>query len=108
MILCAQNLEGDERQKCVSLLGNLYSREWVYVSNNDLVTELFPRLCKQRLLLVRKDKVPSIKSTESKHYITLPYNLFEQFLLLGQRFYIKKHRWDDSAKFTCAMLSACG
>ncbi|KAI7888364.1 uncharacterized protein EV154DRAFT_518044 [Mucor mucedo] len=92
LILCAQNLEGDERQKCVSLL----------------VTELFPRLCKQRLLLVRKDKVPSIKSTESKHYITLPYNLFEQFLLLGQRFYIKKHRWDDSAKFTCAMLSACG
>lgn len=70
--------------------------------------ELFPRLCKQRLLLVRKDKVPSIKSTESKHYITLPYNLFEQFLLLGQRFYIKKHRWEESTKFTCSMLAACG
>ncbi|KAG2231004.1 hypothetical protein INT48_001611 [Thamnidium elegans] len=92
LILCAQALKGDERQKCISLL----------------VTELFPRLCKQRLLLVRKDKVPSIKSTESKHYITLPYNLFEQFLLLGQRFYIKKHKWDESSKFTCAMLSACG
>ncbi|KAI9244155.1 hypothetical protein EDC94DRAFT_629896 [Helicostylum pulchrum] len=92
LILCAQALKGDERQKCISLL----------------VTELFPRLCKQRLLLVRKDKIPSIKSTESKHYITLPYNLFEQFLLLGQRFYIKKHKWDESSKFTCAMLSACG
>ncbi|KAI9340610.1 hypothetical protein BD770DRAFT_399569 [Pilaira anomala] len=92
LILCAQALKGDERQKCISLL----------------VTELFPRLCKQRLLLVRKDKVPSIKSTESKHYITLPYNLFEQFLLLGQRFYIKKHKWEESSKFTCAMLSACG
>ncbi|KAI7898059.1 uncharacterized protein BX663DRAFT_526039 [Cokeromyces recurvatus] len=92
LILCAQALKGDERQKCISLL----------------VTELFPRLCKQRLFLVRKDKVPSIKSTESKHFITLPYDLFEQFLLLGQRFYIKKHQWNDATKFTCSMLSACG
>ncbi|KAI9468502.1 MAG: hypothetical protein EXX96DRAFT_612844 [Benjaminiella poitrasii] len=92
LILCAQALKGDERQKCISLL----------------VTELFPRLCKQRLFLVTKDKVPSIKSTESKHFIALPYNLFEQFLLLGQRFYIKKHQWEDVTKFTCSMLSACG
>ncbi|KAI8359092.1 hypothetical protein EDC96DRAFT_514161 [Choanephora cucurbitarum] len=92
LILCAQALKGDERQKCISLL----------------VTELFPRLCKQRLLLVRKDKMPSITSTESKHYITLPYNLFEQFLLLGQRFYIKKYKWEEVTKFTCNMLSACG
>ncbi|KAI8645756.1 hypothetical protein BD408DRAFT_411480 [Parasitella parasitica] len=92
LIICAQESTEEEKKKCISLL----------------VTELFPRLCKQRLLLVRKDKVPSIKSTESKHYITLPHILFEQFLLLGQRYYIKKHRWEESTKFTCAMLSACG
>ncbi|KAK4514684.1 uncharacterized protein ATC70_002285 [Mucor velutinosus] len=92
LIICAQESTEEEKKKCISLL----------------VTELFPRLCKQRLLLVRKDKVPSIKSTESKHYITLPHILFEQFLLLGQRYYIKKHRWEESSKFTCAMLSACG
>ncbi|KAI8881580.1 hypothetical protein K501DRAFT_324441 [Backusella circina FSU 941] len=92
LILCAQAMKGDDRQNCISVL----------------VTELFPRLCKQRLLLVRKDKVPSIKSTDNKHFITLPFPLFEQFLLLGQRFYIKKHRWEDATSFTCAMLSACG
>ncbi|KAI8975612.1 hypothetical protein BDF20DRAFT_879626 [Mycotypha africana] len=92
LILCAQGAKGEERQKCITLL----------------VTELFPRLCKQRLLLVRKEKVPSIKSTDSKHYITLPYNLFEQFLLLGQRFYIKKHQWKEATRFTCHMLAACG
>ncbi|KAI8974997.1 hypothetical protein BDB01DRAFT_853651 [Pilobolus umbonatus] len=92
LILCTQKTTGDDRKRRIELL----------------VTELFPRLYKQRLLLTKNDRIPSIKSTDSKHFIILPYNLFGQFLLLGQRFYIKKHKWEESIRFTCNMLSACG
>ncbi|CAO3690764.1 unnamed protein product [Rhizopus stolonifer] len=67
-----------------------------------LVTDLFPRLCKQKIILVPRD----VKSTAE--WIRLPYPLFEQFLLLGQRFYIKQHLWSESIEFTQTMLIACG
>jgi hypothetical protein len=73
-----------------------------------LVTELFPRLCKQRVLLVDKDVPPSVKSTDGKQYISLPYNLFEQYLLLGQQYYIERREWENLTNFTNMMLECCG
>ncbi|KAI9243706.1 hypothetical protein BY458DRAFT_530370 [Sporodiniella umbellata] len=84
LILSAQKSE--EKQEVISIL----------------VTDLFPRLCKQKLVLVQRD----IKSTAE--WIHLPYPLFEQFLLLGQRFYIKQHLWPEAIEFTETMLMACG
>ncbi|KAI8137834.1 hypothetical protein BJV82DRAFT_326732 [Fennellomyces sp. T-0311] len=73
-----------------------------------LVTELLQRLWKQRILLTRRDRPPSVKSTESKHYIVISYNLFEEYMLIGQRYYIQQHNWGELVKFTCAMLDCCG
>ncbi|CAO3660128.1 hypothetical protein CU097_013312 [Rhizopus azygosporus] len=91
LILSAQKMEGEEKQQLIKTL----------------VTELFPRLCDYKLLLVRRDIVPSVRNT-NEPLICLPYNLFEQFLLLGQRFYIKQHKWKEATQFTCSMLAACG
>ncbi|CAO3627479.1 unnamed protein product [Mucor hiemalis] len=73
-----------------------------------LVTELFPRLSKQRILLTHKDIQPSVKSTDGKQYILIPYNLFEQYLLLGQQYYIERREWSGLSKFTDTMLDCCG
>jgi hypothetical protein len=73
-----------------------------------LVTELFPRLCKQRILLVNKEVSPSVKSTDGKQYISIPYNLFEQYLLLGQQYYIERREWENLTNFTNMMLDCCG
>lgn len=73
-----------------------------------LVTDLLQRLWKQRILLTGRDRAPSVKSTDSKHYIVIPYNLFEHYMLIGQRYYIQKHDWAELVKFTCAMLDCCG
>ncbi|KAI9244818.1 hypothetical protein BDA99DRAFT_293163 [Phascolomyces articulosus] len=73
-----------------------------------LVTELLQRLWKQRILLTRRDRPPTVKSTDSKHYIVISYNLFEQYMLIGQRYYIQQHNWGELVKFTCAMLDCCG
>ena len=79
---------------------------WYY--NLHLVTDLLQRLWKQRILLTGRDRAPSVKSTDSKHYIVIPYNLFEHYMLIGQRYYIQKHDWAELVKFTCAMLDCCG
>ncbi|KAG0742918.1 hypothetical protein G6F26_009029 [Rhizopus arrhizus] len=92
LILNAQKMEEKEKQRSIEIL----------------VTDLFARLCKQKLILVKRDILPSVQSTENGPMISLPYHLFEQFLLLGQRFYIKKHKWEESIQFTCTMLTACG
>ncbi|KAI8334023.1 hypothetical protein BC941DRAFT_495762 [Chlamydoabsidia padenii] len=73
-----------------------------------LVTNLFPRLWKQRVLLTSSGSAPSIKSTDGKHYLIIPSNLFEEFLRLGQRYYIDHRQWNDNIKFTCSMLDCCG
>ncbi|ORX50880.1 hypothetical protein DM01DRAFT_317228 [Hesseltinella vesiculosa] len=73
-----------------------------------LATELFPRLCKQRLVLALDQKEPCVKSTESKHYLSIPYTLFENYILIGQRYYIQQRQWDNLQTFTCMMVSACG
>lgn len=49
-----------------------------------------------------------MKSTDSKHYIVIPYHLFEQYMIIGQRYYIEKRNWTELTKFTCAMLDCCG
>ncbi|CAO3584260.1 unnamed protein product [Absidia cylindrospora] len=73
-----------------------------------LVADLFPRLCKQRLLLTYSDSQPSVKSTDSKHYIIIPVTLFEAYISTGQQYYIGKRQWDGLTKFTCMMVSSCG
>jgi hypothetical protein len=73
-----------------------------------LVTELFPRLYKQRILLTHKDIQPAVKSTVGKQYILIPYNLFEQYLLLGQQYYIEHKEWAELSNFTNNMLDCCG
>ncbi|KAI9496434.1 hypothetical protein BDB00DRAFT_869374 [Zychaea mexicana] len=73
-----------------------------------LVTELLQRLWKQRILLTRRDRPPTVKSTDSKHYIVISYNKFEQYMMTGQRYYIQQHNWGELVKFTCAMLDCCG
>lgn len=72
------------------------------------MTELFPRLCKQRILLTHKDIPPAVKSTDGKQYISIPYNLFEQYMVLGQQFYIEHREWIELSNFTNAMLDCCG
>lgn len=49
-----------------------------------------------------------VKSTESKHHIVIPYSSFEQYLAIGQRYYIGQRDWNELVKFTCAMLDCCG
>ncbi|KAK4510502.1 uncharacterized protein ATC70_004933 [Mucor velutinosus] len=73
-----------------------------------LVTELFPRLCKQRIVLTDSDIHPAVKSTDGKQYISIPYNLFEQYLLLGQQYYIELREWHHLSIFTHMMLDCCG
>lgn len=73
-----------------------------------LVTELFPRLCKQRIVLTDSDIHPAVKSTDGKQYISIPYNLFEQYLLLGQQYYIEHREWQQLSTFTNMMLDCCG
>ncbi|KAL9539152.1 hypothetical protein MBANPS3_010431 [Mucor bainieri] len=73
-----------------------------------LVTELFPRLCKQRIVLTDSDIHPAVKSTDRKQYISIPHNLFEQYLLLGQQYYIERREWLHLATFTDMMLDCCG
>lgn len=73
-----------------------------------LVAELFPRLCKQRILLTHKDIQPSVKSTDGKQYISIPHNLFEQYMLLGQQYHIEYRDWTELSNFTNAMLDCCG
>ncbi|KAI8394177.1 uncharacterized protein BYT42DRAFT_609912 [Radiomyces spectabilis] len=92
LLACAQNMKQDDHRKCMQVL----------------VTELFPRLWKTRILLTKGDKIPSVKSTDSKHFIVIPYSLFEQYLLLGQQYYIERRQWDELNKFTCNMLECCG
>ncbi|KAL0093528.1 hypothetical protein F4703DRAFT_1730022, partial [Phycomyces blakesleeanus] len=92
LILCAQAMKPDASKKCIKLL----------------VTELLPRLWKQRVMLARGDKQPSIKSTDSKHYIVISYKLFEQYMLVGQQYYIEQREWEELTKFTCAMLDCSG
>lgn len=84
--------DNQHREKCIRIL----------------VTDLLQRLWKQRILLTGRDRAPSVKSTDSKHYIVIPYNLFEHYMLIGQRYYIQKHDWSELVKFTCAMLDCCG
>lgn len=72
------------------------------------MTELFPRLCKQRILLTHKDIPPTVKSTDGKQYISIPFNLFEQYLILGQQFYMEHRDWMELSNFTNAMLDCCG
>lgn len=72
------------------------------------MTELFPRLCKQRILLTHTDIQPCIRSTDGKQYILIPYNLFEQYLLLGQQYYIENRDWTELSYFTNCMLDCCG
>ncbi|KAI7897092.1 uncharacterized protein EV154DRAFT_490449 [Mucor mucedo] len=92
LVLGAQNMSQLESKKYIKIL----------------VTELFPRLCKQRILLTHKDIPPAVKSTEGKQYISIPYNLFEQYLVLGQQFYIEHRDWIELSNFTNAMLDCCG
>ncbi|CAO3644085.1 unnamed protein product [Mucor fragilis] len=73
-----------------------------------LVTELFPRLCKQRIVLTDSDIHPAVKSTDGKQHISIPYNLFEQYLLLGQQYYIERREWHHLSTFTHMMLDCCG
>lgn len=73
-----------------------------------LVTELFPRLCKQRILLTHKEIQPSVKSTDGKQYISIPHHLFEQYLLLGQQYHIEHRDWIELTHFTNSMLDCCG
>lgn len=73
-----------------------------------LVTDLFPRLYKQRILLTQKNIQPTIRSTDGKQYIIIPYNLFEQYLLLGQQYYIENREWTELSNFTNCMLDCCG
>ncbi|KAI8084879.1 uncharacterized protein BX664DRAFT_283744 [Halteromyces radiatus] len=82
----------DDREKCSHLL----------------VTDLLPRLCKQRLQLTCSEYQSSVKSTDSKHYIIIPYTLYETYISIGQQYYIGKRQWDELAKFTCMMISSCG
>ncbi|ORZ16308.1 hypothetical protein BCR42DRAFT_482563 [Absidia repens] len=92
MKLLILGAQGDDKDKCIHIL----------------VTNLFPRLWKQRILLTNSGCTPTIKSTDGKHYIIIPCNLFEEFLRLGQRYYIDHRRWNDIIKFTCSMLDCCG
>lgn len=80
------------------------SRKYITI----LVTELFPRLCKQRILLLNKDVSPSVKSTDGKQYMSIPYNLFEQYLLMGQQYYTERREWKNLTDFTNMMLDCCG
>jgi hypothetical protein len=73
-----------------------------------LVTELFPKLCKQRVLLTSKESHPTVKYTDGKQYISIPYNLFEQYLLIGQQYFIERREWNELVQFTHAMLDCCG
>lgn len=91
-MLGAQNLNQSDSQKFIKIL----------------VTELFPRLCKQRILITDKSTQPSVKSTDGKQYIILPYHLFEQYLLLGQQYYIEHREWQELDYFTDIMLDCCG
>lgn len=85
-------------------LGQAESKKYIRI----LVTELFPRLCKQRIVLTDSDIHPAVKSTDGKQYISIPYNLFEQYLLLGQQYYIERREWLHLATFTNMMLDCCG
>lgn len=92
LVLGAQGASQSEREKYIRIL----------------VTELFLRLSKQRILLTHKDTQPSVKSTDGKQYILIPYNLFEQYLSLGQQYYIERREWSELTNFTDTMLDCCG
>ncbi|KAL7317404.1 hypothetical protein PS15m_003770 [Mucor circinelloides] len=85
-------------------LGQAESKKYIRI----LVTELFPRLCKQRIVLTDSDIHPAVKSTDGKQHISIPYNLFEQYLLLGQQYYIERREWLHLTTFTNMMLDCCG
>lgn len=55
-----------------------------------------------------KNTQPTVRSTDGKQYILLPYPLFEQYLLLGQQYYIEHREWQELNYFTDIMLDACG
>ncbi|KAI8883979.1 hypothetical protein K501DRAFT_248726 [Backusella circina FSU 941] len=92
LVLGAQNMPRLESKKYIRIL----------------VTELFPRLCKQRVLLTSKESHPTVKYTDGKQYISIPYNLFEQYLLIGQQYFIGRREWNELVQFTHAMLDCCG
>ncbi|KAI9350964.1 hypothetical protein BD770DRAFT_393997 [Pilaira anomala] len=92
LVLGAQGISHSESKKYIKIL----------------VTELFPRLCKQRILLTHTDIQPCIRSTDGKQYILIPHNLFEQYLLLGQQYYIENRDWTELSYFTNCMLDCCG
>ncbi|GAN09165.1 hypothetical protein MAM1_0247c08687 [Mucor ambiguus] len=92
LVLGAQTLSQTESKKYIRIL----------------VTELFPRLCKQRIVLTDSDIHPAVKSTDGKQCISIPYNLFEQYLLLGQQHYIERREWHHLSTFTNMMLDCCG
>ncbi|RCH85841.1 hypothetical protein CU098_002908, partial [Rhizopus stolonifer] len=73
-----------------------------------LVTDLFPRLCKQRIVLTGQDTQPSVKTADGKQHISIPYTLFDQYILLGQRYYLENHAWEDLIQFTNTMLDCSG
>lgn len=85
-------------------LAQVESKKYIRI----LITELFPRLCKQRIILTNSDIHPSVKSTDGKQYISIPWNLFEQYLLLGQQYYIERREWQNLSIFTDMMLDCCG
>ncbi|GAA5805248.1 hypothetical protein HPULCUR_010762 [Helicostylum pulchrum] len=92
LVLGAQGMSQTESKKYIKIL----------------VTDLFPRLCKQRILLTHKVIQPTVKYTDGKQYISIPYNLFEQYLLLGQQYHIEHRDWSELSNFTDAMLDCCG
>ncbi|ORX61716.1 hypothetical protein DM01DRAFT_1332305 [Hesseltinella vesiculosa] len=92
MKLLILGARGDDKERCINIL----------------VTNLLPRLWKQRLQLTFSGTPPSIRSSDGKHYIIIPCNLFEEFLRLGQRYYLDHRQWDEVVKLTCAMLDCCG
>ncbi|CAO3643802.1 unnamed protein product [Cunninghamella blakesleeana] len=73
-----------------------------------LVSDLLPRLSKQRILLTFSECPPSVKSTDSKHYIIIPLYLYEKYIMIGQSYYIRNRNWDELTKFTCMMISTIG
>ncbi|CAO3618331.1 unnamed protein product [Cunninghamella echinulata] len=92
MKLLILGAQGDDKDKCIHVL----------------VTNLLPRLWKQRIILTNSGCAPNIKSSDGKHYIIIPCNLFEEFLRLGQRYFIDHRKWNDVIKFTCSMMDCCG
>ncbi|KAI9485785.1 MAG: hypothetical protein EXX96DRAFT_613639 [Benjaminiella poitrasii] len=89
LVLGAQNLKDEnKRQHYIHLL----------------VTQVFPCLFQQRILLLNQRASPSLEGK----MICMPFHLFEQYLLLGQQYYLERRDWQALFKFTGNMLACCG